>query len=218
MAPWARSVSSPSCASRSRLATVPGSGLLAQLVDDQPHAASRDARPLPRLAVRGLVVVGAEQRADEAVVGAVDGALDELAVERAVDDNRPACANSISTPAARPWSTSESVMPPGAGRSGVSQTSRLYWLRHLRHPLVTDADARSAPTRTCVSSRAAGGRCRPRDEVGMTFACPTQKSDPDEPDEWLTDQSGVWTVVIETGGDASAMLHLLRVAGVLGDC
>ena len=55
----------------------------------------------------GLLLLGGRGRLGlEVVVGALDRALDELAVQRAVDDDRPARWNSISTPAARAWSTS----------------------------------------------------------------------------------------------------------------
>ena len=71
MAPCAWSVSSRSCASRSRLATVTGSA-----------GACRRERPSFPSRPRGLGL--------ELVIGALDRALDELAVQRAVDDDRPA--------------------------------------------------------------------------------------------------------------------------------
>jgi hypothetical protein len=58
----------------------------------------------------GLLLLGGHRRLGvELVAGALDRGLDELAVQRAVDDDRPSALNSISTPAALAWSTSSSV-------------------------------------------------------------------------------------------------------------
>ena len=70
-----------------------------------------------RRTVRALALQlrGRRRFALELGVGALDRALDQLSVKAAVDDDRPAESNSISTPAARARSTSSSVNRTGGG-------------------------------------------------------------------------------------------------------